>query len=249
MLQGGRILLFFAHPDDETAACGGQLHSWTDCVIVHTTTGSPDDLGDARRAGFESQTDYAAARQRELHAALAEIGGREVRNLGFTDQKSWRDLELLVRTSKSLIESLSPDAVLTHPYEGGHPDHDAAAFAIQHACRQFGAAAPRRFEAAFYHRAGGNFRTLEFLPGPRSIRVDLTSDERARKQQMVKRFVSQADTLAQFPITHEEFRPAPDYDFSEPPHPGQLNYEFWGWPVRGVDWRREAIRAEKALRG
>jgi LmbE family N-acetylglucosaminyl deacetylase len=40
-------------------------------------------------------------------------------------------------------------AVITHPYEGGHPDHDACAFAVQYAARRLkkaGHAAPARLE-------------------------------------------------------------------------------------------------------
>jgi LmbE family N-acetylglucosaminyl deacetylase len=38
-----------------------------------------------------------------------------------------------------VIRSLSPDGVITHPHEGGHPDHDATALAVRPGCRPRGA--------------------------------------------------------------------------------------------------------------
>jgi hypothetical protein len=33
------------------------------------------------------------------------------------------------------LRLIKPDIVFTHPYEGGHPDHDFTAFAVHAACR------------------------------------------------------------------------------------------------------------------
>ena len=42
-----------------------------------------------------------------------------------------------------------------------------------------------------------------------------------------------------FPIAIERFRPAPDYDFTQPPHEGRLFYENYDWGMTSgcfVNW-------------
>jgi LmbE family N-acetylglucosaminyl deacetylase len=41
------------------------------------------------------------------------------------------DLPRLTRDLLRLLWAWRPDVVLTHAYEGRHPDHDAAAFVVQ----------------------------------------------------------------------------------------------------------------------
>ncbi len=53
------------------------------------------------------------------------------------------------------------DAVLTHAYEGGHPDHDAVAFAAHAAARRAGRPV---FEMPFYHAAPEGWARQVFLP-------------------------------------------------------------------------------------
>jgi len=36
---------------------------------------------------------------------------------------------------RELLLQEKPGAVIAHAYEGGHPDHDAAAIAVHYACR------------------------------------------------------------------------------------------------------------------
>jgi len=52
---------------------------------------------------------------------------------------------------------------------------------------------------------------------------------------MIEAYASQQDFLKGFATSSEKFYPQPRHDFSQPPHPGQLNYECWGWEVTGSD--------------
>jgi hypothetical protein len=45
------------------------------------------------------------------------------------------------------------------------------------------------------------------------------------------------------------FRPAPDYDFSQPPHSGKLYYEHFDWGMSGERWRLFAAGARRTLEG
>ncbi len=115
---------------------------------------------------------------------------------------------------------------VVHPYEGGHPDHDAAAFAVHAAVRCLGCAAPALVEMTSYHRRDNALRVGEFLPYPLPVaerRVD-ASEKRA----MLGCFPSQAEVLAAFGVEVERFRSAPAYDFRAPPVAPPVHTRRWG---------------------
>lgn len=247
MFEGSRVLILVAHPDDETLGCGGHIAHWPDCLIVHTTDGSPRNLADANAAGFATREDYARARRHELECALAYAGAKPTHCFGLTDQESWRDLADLTEQVKRIIDDACPDVVITHPYEGGHPDHDACAFAVQGSCTSLGEQAPARVEAAFYNRYEGVFRPHHFLPGPAVTDVLLDRDERRRKEAMLACFQTQRPVLSAFRTDIERFRIAPHYSFQAPPHASPLNYETWGWGITSSMWLEAAARAQSEL--
>lgn len=62
----------------------------------------------------------------------------------------------LARALAADLDALRPRRLVTHAYEGGHPDHDAAAFVARAALdllRRSGRPAPRLLEMALYHGA------------------------------------------------------------------------------------------------
>jgi LmbE family N-acetylglucosaminyl deacetylase len=253
LLESSRTLVIVAHPDDEVIGVGGHLTRLGEVVIVHLTDGAPRDLRDARAAGFESREAYAAARRAELEAALATAGVPPERllALGVIDQEAALALAPLARRLAGILAALRPSLVLTHPYEGGHPDHDATAFAVHAAHRLLRAAkhpVPRLVEMTFYHARGPEMAVSEFLPCPTSpvLTIPLSTAAREQKWRMRSCFATQQRSLAPFPNDRESFRSAPLYHFSAPPHPGQLFYERFPWGMTGERWialAREALDA------
>ena len=243
-----RLMIVVAHPDDETMALGGQLWRMPDALLLHVTDGAPRDGEDARRHGFAVLGDYAAARQGELAAALitGQAAGVRTAAIGLPDKEAVHSLTQLSRQLLQLMRQELPAAVLTHAYEGGHPDHDAAAFAVHAACRLLTAAdRPAIIEMPFYHLHDGEMVTGRFLPSSsREITVPLGKSEIRRKHLMAECFRTQREMLGYFDLSPERFRPAPAYDFREPPYFGTLLYETFGWGITGADWRKHA---EKAL--
>ena len=227
-----RVALVVAHPDDETIAAGASLHLLTGLLLVHVTDGAPRTLDDAARAGFASRAGYAAARRVELQAALAVSGCSPVLiELGVPDQDASLHMPAIARDLARLFALHGIESVITHAYEGGHPDHDATALAAH-------LAAPGGIvEFPGYHATpDGAFVTGRFLPGPPAATVGLTPAEQARKAAMFACFRSQAEVLAAFGTDSEAFRHSQP-DFRAPPHPGALNYERWGWDMTGPRWR------------
>ncbi len=246
-----RLLIVVAHPDDETIGLGAQLRRLRDALLLHVTDGAPRDGEDARRHGFADPADYAAARRRELAAALiaGEAAVIPTTTLGIPDQEAYLDLAGLSRSIAECLEHERPAAVLTHAYEGGHPDHDAAAFAVHMACRSVAAAnRPAIIEMPFYHADDGRMVTGIFLPAQsEEVAIRLNETDLRRKRRMVDCFYSQREILACCKLDIERFRPAPAYDFRAPPHDGPLLYETFGWAISGTEWRRRAAHAQAAL--
>jgi LmbE family N-acetylglucosaminyl deacetylase len=247
----GRVLVVVAHPDDETVGAGSRLPLLRSARFVYATDGAPGDGLDAARHGLSIDA-YREVRRRERAAALAlcGIGEGQVVELGCPDQQAARRLPLLAMRLADLFTAERPHAVLTHPCEGGHPDHDATAFAV-HAARQWlrqrGQAAPDLVEMASYHRGEHGLRSGAFLPhaavDQATGTVVLDSRARAFKQALLDCHGTQRETLRQFPLDRECFRPAPPYDFGQAPHAGPLFYEEHGWGVGGEEFRALALQA------
>ena len=246
-----RLLIIVAHPDDETVGLGAQLRRLRDALLVHVTDGAPRDGEDARRQGFADPADYAAARRRELGAALiaGEAGAVRTATLGIPDKQGFCDLAGLSRVVAEYLRRERPAAVLTHAYEGGHPDHDAAAFAVHMACRRVAAEdRPAIVEMPFYHALDGRMVTGAFLPAQsKEVAIRLGGADLRRKRRMVECFATQREILALCKLDIERFRPAPAYEFRAPPHQGVLLYETFGWAISGAEWRRRAAQAQAAL--
>ena len=128
-------MLVFAHPDDETIAMGARLGRMARAHLVHVTDGAPRNEQDSRACGFRSFLEYRAARAAELACMLhqAHLDGMSRECLGIPDQQSALRLSALARDLADRIRAHSPEVIFTHAYEGGHPDHDACAFAVHQA--------------------------------------------------------------------------------------------------------------------
>jgi N-acetylglucosamine malate deacetylase 2 len=186
-----------AHPDDETLGAGILLSRSPDPWIVHATDGTPRDPAFMARGFSGTPEEYAAVRRRELEAAmaLAGIGPERLRGLGITDQETVFELPRLVRELAPLIEEIGPGIVLTHAYEGGHPDHDAVALAVRLAVDRL-PEPPEVFEMPLYH---AGMVIGEFLPGPGEVvRLEISEEERDLKRRMIGCFETQRETLAAF---------------------------------------------------
>jgi LmbE family N-acetylglucosaminyl deacetylase len=209
----------------------------------------------ARAAGFDGNDAYRQARARETAAALALIGRGDVpvSRLGVPDQQAVAHIPRIVSRLMEIMRAKPFRYVVTHPYEGGHPDHDATALAVHAACfllREDGFDAPLPVEMTSYHLAGGRMIYGGFLPMAGAGPVEtffLDTGEQERKRRMLQCYGTQHDIVTEFPLDAEHFRAAPSYDFLEPPHPGPLAYETFLWRMDGARWRRAAGRALNRL--
>ena len=244
-----RVVVVAAHPDDEILALGGRLPLFENLHIVYLTDGAPRDLADARRAGCADRASYAALRRSELVSALGALGAApEVSCYGCPDQEAVIEIaETVGRLSRKLTGA---EAVVTHAYEHGHPEHDAAALAVALACDRLGRDAPAHYEFPGYHLRNGRQIFGAFWPdtsAPETV-LPLDPGQRHLKRIALDRFGSQAAVLALFPEADERLRPAPRYDFRAPAPPGAAWYDRLDWETTSASWRRyaDAVLASRA---
>src|SRR5437588_7217389 len=235
-----RTLVIVAHPDDETIACGGLMQFMREPCVVFATDGAPADEYWWKKHG--TRADYASLRQREARSALRAVGVERVCFLGdcerepheFSDQRLYLVLDRAYDEILAFAGEFKPDALLTLAYEGGHPDHDSAAFLASRAGIALGCPV---YEAPLYHRVEGQSHHQDWTcPAGESAELPVKDEVLARKKAMLAQYRSQFTTLSEgFRPEVERFRVQAHYDWSQPPHPGRLNYEAWGWSISASD--------------
>lgn len=232
----GRTLVVVAHPDDEAIGCGTLLQRMRDPLVVFATDGAPRQEKWWQKYG--SREAYADLRRGEARQALSEVGisGPEFlcgdQSQPFADQQLFLRLPEAVAAFTRYVERFRPQALLTHAYEGGHPDHDACCFVASVVAQQCGLPI---WEMPLYARDGnGNVVQQQFLhPVGGEVTIEASPAEQQRKQRMLEAYRSQREVVSAFDISIERLRPLRRYDFTKPPHEGKLNYEEWGWEMTG----------------
>lgn len=246
--KAGNVIILAAHPDDEVIGASTAIRmAGGSAYVAFLTDGAPLDPALWSSHQELSRSEYATLRWREAAAALGLVGVPEERIfcLGGVDQESAQAFSLLVKRFATVLDDVRPDLVISHAYEGGHPDHDSASL-VAYAAAASAASSPELWEMTSYHAANGMFRCGQFLPSPevseREISIQLSPEQHKIKTEMLLCYESQRSVLQAFAacMEQERFRPAPEYDFSLPPHPGLLWYETQGWPMSGEEWRRLA---------
>ena len=133
-----RILLIFAHPDDETFIAAGLVRRYADrgadIVLVTATRGDAGRVGDPPLCSREA---LPAFREAELRQAAGLLGMSEVHLLDYRDKQLTDAPVDRIRTELvSHVRRHQPHVVITFDPNGmnGHADHVAIARFTMDAC-------------------------------------------------------------------------------------------------------------------
>jgi LmbE family N-acetylglucosaminyl deacetylase len=153
------LLAVFAHPDDESIACGGLLawcaHEGARVILLCATHGElghpPDDSAHGLTGLADTATRMAALKERrgdELACAADHLGIDEMRILGYPDgMLPWLPDGALAAAVHDVLDALHPQVVVTFGADGlyWHPDHVAVHQAVRTAVASLDVAAPALF--------------------------------------------------------------------------------------------------------
>ena len=124
---GRTVLAVFAHPDDESLACGGTLARLSDAgARVILLCASRGNRGFVSDPALVPDGDLGRVRANELREAAHALGGAEVLIFDHPDGNlRWADVPELHAEIVSAIREYRPDAVITFAEDGlyGHLDH------------------------------------------------------------------------------------------------------------------------------
>jgi LmbE family N-acetylglucosaminyl deacetylase len=219
-LEFTRPLIFVAHPDDETLACGGLLQRMTSSAVVFATDGAAPHYGFARK--FGTLKEYSEARFQEAAQALAHVPNCSFQRLTkpdgshFVDEHLFHNLRDAVHSLCAIARAWSPDALLSHAYEGGHIDHDACSFIARHAAAAL--SIPCFEFPLYYDGPDGKSIFQKFRDaGPAPLEWHLTEVEIACRRKMLAAYKTQPGLDAIFQLATERIRPADHANFSVAP--------------------------------
>jgi LmbE family N-acetylglucosaminyl deacetylase len=146
-LAGRTVLAVFAHPDDESLACGGTIARLSDAgarvIVVCASRGEAGSCSDPSLV--PDGDDLGLVRARELRDAAAVLGVAEVIVLDHRDgDLRWVDVPELHAELVMMLERYRPDAVITFAEDGlyWHLDHIGVHERTYTAVLALGGAAP-----------------------------------------------------------------------------------------------------------
>lgn len=214
-----RPLLFVAHPDDESIACGGLLQRVPKSLVVFATDGAAPGYGFERR--YRSLKAFADIRFQEATRALSHVPNSSFERLTrsdgahFVDQHLFEELPEAITALGIIARSFAPDSILSHAFEGGHIDHDACAFIAHHVALSCGL---KRFEFPLYwFDSKGKIVLQRFrdpddaeasrLAEPDLLEWKLSEAEVLCKSKMLAEYESQRGVIKPFAIVNERMRP------------------------------------------
>ncbi len=232
------VALVVAHPDDETLWAGAALHRLRNLTLILVTDGAPEDMGDAHRLGFAAREDYSSARQKELTRALAALDAKpKLIRYEVRDKDAVLHLPTIIARLRG--DLAQAELVITHPYEGGHPDHDAVALAVSRV------ASVPVVEFACYAQIGGTRAFGHLIPDPASPEQTRALDpaDRARVDAALAAHATQTLVFGDWRPEAERWRAAPAYDFTRPPPGEAALYDGFGWALTSDRWREIVAQA------
>jgi LmbE family N-acetylglucosaminyl deacetylase len=244
------VMIVAAHPDDEVIGLATALPNLREpLTLVHITDGAPRSGNDPRNAGCATWKEYAALRRAEVECAMEAAGVEYLSRFAMDcpDQEATFCIAQNATLLAEILKEIGPAFIFTHAYEGGHPDHDATSATV-HAALKLLNWPCTLLEFTSYHMGPNGFECECFLDGGPDVWLrPLNEEERRWKRDVLDRYRSQREVLAQFPLNNEPIRLAPHYDFSRSPQPRSLYYEMFNWGVDGHTWRQEAREAFRDL--
>ncbi|MGH9858494.1 MAG: PIG-L deacetylase family protein [Candidatus Acidiferrales bacterium] len=227
---GRRILILIPHPDDEVVGCcaaiGRARAQGSEVFGACLTTGVParEVFWPWQRAGHARRV----ARRRDESRRAAEMLGIEFLSSAEVPTRQLKShIAPTLATVRDQIRRSGADTIWTPAYEGGHQDHDVTNFIASRLRAEVNV-----WEFSEYNYFGDKVRSQEFFaPNGSEREFALTKDEQLLKRKALRLYASEKGNLNYVRTEREVFRPLAAYDYSRPPHTGELFYQRYQWAI------------------
>jgi LmbE family N-acetylglucosaminyl deacetylase len=128
------ILAYFAHPDDETMACGATLALAAQSARLSVLCATRGEGGELGEPPLCTREESGPVRNEELRRAVLELGAAQLDFLNYVDPTIGpdntlypfaEDEELLARQVAEAVRKTQADVLISHGSNGeyGHPAH------------------------------------------------------------------------------------------------------------------------------
>lgn len=220
------VLFVFAHQDDElcyTAKIKRLALEGTRIEILWITDGALFVPAEVRRKESTKAMETLGISSSHLHF------------WNYPDSRSFEHAPQIVNRLTDFMGELEPSEVYTIAFEGGHPDHDTANFAVATAAKRQNQV-PRLYEAPAYNAYKTPFLSFnKFIPAETETSYTPVSlSDQFLRIKVLLNYRSQF-WMTVFPMLTvgwirafgpgEPYRPMPDWNYRQPPHEGKLSYE------------------------
>lgn len=183
------------------------------------------------------------------------VESTQMQMLWYGDRDLPRNLTGLAEQVLDTIQRVAPGVIFTHPFEGGHPDHDSTCYATHRAIALLareGKPVPVVREFTGYHARNGEFFSGAFLEsdlpaGSTTGQEALTEAETEKKREALDCYQSQQRVIQRFALTPERWRLAIAPDFQKRPHSGPLYYELRGAGCTFEEFASLVLETDAAL--
>ncbi len=218
--EAKRLLVLVAHPDDETIACGILLQRIPSALVVFAVDGAPAGYGFERR--FGTLKNYSEERFKEASRALGLARSCSFLRLATPDGTYFPDRHLFEQMREAadalvaIAQGFSPDAIVSHAYEGGHVDHDACNLLARYTASTFSL---KHFEFPLYWKNENGQDIFQEFRGFQEGEFSISPSEMeiATKSKMLAQYKTQGNIVAVFNVNKERFRPVQLCEFARPP--------------------------------
>lgn len=250
--QTGRAFIVAPHPDDEAVGAAVLMRRLRDegvpVTLVFVTTGVPEasqiDASLSEAAG--GVEDYKVTRAAEAARAAVLYRAQDVVRLSWPSRSILANMIAVDTVLDGLLADRGKGVVLSPPFEGGHPDHDA----LNCIC----SAVALRQDLPFWEYVGYHWRDASlhcqafFPPTMTDCWLDLSEEEVSLKRTALDLYASQkVHALKHMRADIEGFRRPANHTHTLPAE--QAYYEVWGSGISAAEVRAACERYDSIQRG